>query len=287
MRHYLSFIKFAHTVFALPFALVGYVVGLHMPGISFEPHVLILVVLCMVFARSAAMGFNRYADRHIDARNERTRLRELPAGRISARSALIFVIVNAVLFVTCTFFINPLCFYLSPVALMVVLGYSYTKQFTALSHFVLGLGLSLAPVGAYLAATGQFDVIPLLLGAMVLLWVGGFDIIYAMQDREFDRAHALHSIPTLVGPRNALWISGMAHLACAALCVYVVIGLSVQFSALNGLQWAGAGIFLVMLGYQHLLVRPNDLSKVNMAFFTTNGIASVLFGLGVILDFYI
>ncbi|MDX1476134.1 MAG: UbiA-like polyprenyltransferase [Saprospiraceae bacterium] len=287
MRHYLSLVKFAHTIFALPFALVGYFIGLQMPGVVFTPRILILVILCMIFARSAAMAFNRYVDRHIDARNARTQARELPAGVISPRSALIFVVANAVLFVACTYLINRLCFFLSPVALAIVLGYSYTKQFTALSHFILGLGLSLAPVGAYLAVTGQFDVIPVLLGAMVLLWVGGFDIIYAMQDRDFDRTHDLHSIPSLVGPTKALWISGLAHLSCAVLCVYVVLGLSTQFATLGWLLWAGTGVFLLMLGYQHLLVKPNDLTRVNLAFFTTNGVASVMFGLAVILDFYI
>ena len=160
MRDYLSLIKFSHTIFALPFAMVGYILGVHAPGSTFDWTTLLLVVLCMVFGRSAAMAFNRYADREIDALNERTKVREIPSGKISPRAALFFTIVNVALFVLCTYLINPLCFALSPVALAVVMGYSYTKRFTPLSHFVLGVGLALAPVGAYLAVTESFDLIP-------------------------------------------------------------------------------------------------------------------------------
>ena len=160
MRDYLSLIKFSHTIFALPFAMVGYILGLHAPGSQFDWRILLLVVLCMVFGRSAAMAFNRYADREIDALNERTKVRDIPSGKISPRAALFFTLINVVLFVGCTYLINPLCFALSPIALLVVMGYSYTKRFTPLSHFVLGIGLALAPVGAYLAVTETFDLIP-------------------------------------------------------------------------------------------------------------------------------
>lgn len=287
MRDYLSLIKFSHTVFALPFALVGFVLGLHYPGVVFDPVVLILIVLCMIFARSAAMAFNRFVDREIDAVNARTSQREIPAGVISPSAALSFTLVSSGLFVVCTYFINPLCFALSPVALAVVLGYSYTKRFTAFSHFVLGLGLALAPIGAFLAVTEAFDVIPVLIGIVVLLWVGGFDIIYSLQDEAFDTEHELHSMPTFLGPRGALMMSSIIHLICGTVCIYAVYRMGNDFEDLNWLLWGGAGLFLVSLVYQHTLVKPNDLSKVNIAFFTTNGLASIIFGAAVILDFYI
>ncbi len=287
MGDYLSLIKFSHTVFALPFALVGFVLGLHYPGVEFNPFVLLLIVLCMIFARSAAMAFNRFVDRDIDAVNARTRQREIPAGVISPQAALAFTVISSCLFVACTYFINPLCFALSPVALAVVLGYSYTKRFTALSHFILGFGLSLAPIGAFLAVTEVFDVIPVLIGVVVLLWVGGFDIIYALQDESFDTEHKLHSIPTFLGAKRALMLSSLIHVVCGGICIYVVYLMANDFDALNWLLWSGAGVFLISLLYQHTLVKPGDLSKVNLAFFTTNGIASIIFGSAVILDFYI
>jgi 4-hydroxybenzoate polyprenyltransferase len=246
-----------------------------------------LILLCMVLARSAAMAFNRYADRDIDAANARTRGREIPAGVISPRAALTFVILCCALFVLTTYFNNPLCFALSPVALAVVLGYSYTKRFTALSHFILGLGLALAPVGAYLAVTAQFDLIPILFGVMVLLWVGGFDVVYAMQDVDFDRTENLHSIPVWLGPAGALKASVIAHLLCGLVLVVIVVLLSQTYPQLGMLLYAGSLIFLAMLWYQHRIVRPDDLSRVGLAFFTTNGVASVLFGTACILDFYL
>jgi 4-hydroxybenzoate polyprenyltransferase len=205
---------------------------------------------------------------------------------IRPQSALLFVVACSILFIAVTWFINPLCFYLSPVALAVILGYSYTKRFTAISHFILGLGLSLAPVGAYLAVTGHFDLIPCLLGAVVLFWVGGFDIIYAMQDIDFDKKQNLHSLPVALGPEGALRLSTIAHVFAALLLVSCVIILTREYQQLGWLLYTGAAIFLVFLWYQHRIVKPNDLSKVNLAFFTTNGIASVLFGLICIADFY-
>ncbi|HNE29280.1 MAG TPA: UbiA-like polyprenyltransferase, partial [Saprospiraceae bacterium] len=189
MKSYFSLVKFSHTIFAMPFALAGFFIATRQQGPdALNWRLLLLVVLCMVFARSAAMGFNRWLDRDIDAVNPRTRMREIPSGTIPARSALVFVLVNCLLFILTTFFINTLCFLLSPVALAVVLGYSYTKRFTWLCHFVLGLGLALAPVGAYLAVTGHFAWLPVLLGFTVLFWTAGFDIIYALQDEEFDKS---------------------------------------------------------------------------------------------------
>lgn len=278
---YLSLVKFTHTIFAMPFALSGFFLAWFMTG-DFDWRKLGLVVLCMVFARNAAMAFNRYVDRDIDAENLRTQVREIPAGVIPAQHALIFVIANCLLFIVSTLFINEICFYLSPVALAVVLGYSLTKRFTALCHLVLGLGLGLAPVGAFLAVTGQFHIAPILLGVAVLTWVGGFDIIYALQDEEFDRERDLHSIPVVLGRRNALYLSIFLHLITAGTLfgfIYLAHG--------QWLAWIGAGLFASLLTYQHLIVSEKDLSRVNLAFFTTNGIASVLFACCFITDLYL
>lgn len=286
MKKYLSLVKFAHTVFALPFALLGFFLGVQRVGEGLSWRLFFLVLLCMVFARSAAMAFNRYLDRDIDARNPRTRMREIPAGVISPRAALFFVFVNSALFVLTTWFINPLCFALSPVALLVILGYSYTKRFTFLCHFVLGLGLSLAPIGAYLAAGGAWDVIPILYSLAVLFWVSGFDIIYALQDEEFDRSLALNSVPVVLGRRGALRLSSLLHVLCAAAMIAAGWLLVQEFTVFGSLHWVALSIFLVLLAYQHTLVKPHDLSRVNLAFFTTNGVASLLFGGLVILDIF-
>ncbi len=287
MKHYLSLIKFSHTVFALPFALLGFFLAVQHQGGAMPWPTLLLVLLCMVFARSAAMAFNRYLDRDIDERNPRTRSREIPAGIIKPRAALAFVWINSLLFVLSAWFINPLCFALSPVALAVILGYSYTKRFTFLCHFVLGLGLALAPTGAWLAVTGRFDWLPLLYSGIVLLWVSGFDIIYALQDEDFDRDQRLYSMPVAVGKRTALRLSSVLHLLCALLVLMSGLWLHYRIPALGWLHGAGAGIFVGLLFYQHTLVSANDLSRVNLAFFTTNGIASVVFGLLVIADLFI
>jgi len=283
MKSYLSLIKFSHTIFALPFALMGFFIALRLLDFAFQWQLLGLVLLCMIFARSAAMAFNRYIDRDIDSKNPRTVMREIPAGVIPAQSALWFVILNSVLFIATTGFINPLCFYLSPVALLVVLGYSYTKRFTFLCHFVLGLGLSFAPIGAYIAAGGTFDVIPLLYSFAVLCWVSGFDIIYALQDIDFDKSLNLKSVPVRLGTKNALILSSLLHLFCAGFII--VAGYLLQQSPIFGwLTWLGTGVFVLMLAYQHTLVKANDLSKVNLAFFTTNGMASLILGLCVVID---
>ncbi|MBS4063977.1 MAG: putative 4-hydroxybenzoate polyprenyltransferase [Chitinophagaceae bacterium] len=288
VKNYLSLIKFSHTVFALPFALIGFALGILSLlsgedeveiGSDYYIYTFLLVLLCMIFARSAAMAFNRYLDRNFDAQNPRTVIREIPAGVISANSALLFTIIMSALFIISTYFINTLCFALSPVALLVVLGYSFTKRFTPLCHLVLGLGLSLAPIGAYLAVTGIFDLLPVVFSFTVLFWVSGFDIIYALQDEEFDKKYQLKSIPVWLGKTKALRVSEVLHVLCA-LCV-VAAGLSGSFGIW---YWIGTAIFIGLLVYQHLLVKPNDLSKVNMAFFTTNGVASVVFAIFVIVD---
>lgn len=279
IANYLSLIKFSHTVFALPFAFIGFALAILKDGYAFKPQLLLLMLLCMVFARSAAMGFNRWIDRRFDALNPRTANREIPAGVIDAKNALAFVIVSSILFVSTTWFINPLCFYLSFVALFVILFYSYTKRFTALCHLVLGLGLSLAPIGAYLAVTGTFNLIPILFSLLVLTWVSGFDIIYALQDESFDRSQNLYSIPALLGTKNALHVSNLLHVGSGALVL--LAGVLGHF---NLIYWIGAAIYISMLVYQHLLVKPNDLSKVNIAFINTNSIASICFAAFTILS---
>ena len=307
VKNYLSLIKFSHTIFAMPFALIGFFLGLFSGKIEYGVGQwnlnrtvgwgwditnlvwwksiiikFILVILCMIFARSAAMAFNRYLDRDIDALNPRTAIREVPKGIITPKNALIFTIVSCALFVITCFFINRICFFLSPVALAVVLGYSYTKRFTPLCHLILGLGLSLAPIGAYLAVTGRFDWLPILFSLTVIFWVSGFDIIYSLQDEEFDKSQKLYSMPAWLGKEKALRVSELLHLLSAA-CV-VGAGKLGEFS---WLYWIGVLIFIAMLVYQHSIVKPNDLKRVNVAFMTANGIASVVFAVFVISDLFI
>jgi 4-hydroxybenzoate polyprenyltransferase len=298
VKNYLSLIKFSHTIFAMPFALIGFFLGLIentsiVPGshnIIFSPQfdwnsILIkffLVILCMVFARSAAMAFNRYLDRDIDSKNPRTAVREIPKGVITPGNALAFTIISCALFLVTCYFINRICFYLSPVALAVVLGYSYSKRFTALSHLVLGLGLSLAPIGAYLAVTGVFHWLPILFSLAVIFWVSGFDIIYALQDEEFDRSQKLYSIPAWVGKAKALRISEFLHLLSV-----LAVGAAGLLADFGWLYWTGVAVFTGMLIYQHSIVKPNDLRRVNLAFMTANGIASVVFAVFVIADLFI
>lgn len=270
--HYLSLIKFSHTVFALPFAMIGFTLALTYGHHVFAWPLLVEVLLCMVFARSAAMAFNRWLDRRFDALNPRTASREIPAGIITPKNALIFTIISCIGFVATTWFINLLCFYLSFVALGVVLFYSYTKRITALCHLVLGVGLSLAPIGAYIAVTGVFNLLPLLFSFTVLTWVSGFDIIYASQDIDFDRSQQLHSIPAALGVRNALRVSNLLHIITAALVIAAGI-----YGHFYWVYWIGAAAFVGLLLYQHLLVKHNDLSKVGLAFATTNGIGSIVF----------
>ncbi len=276
---YFSLVKFSHTIFALPFALLGFTLATVQHSESLSWRLFFLVLACMLLARNAAMSFNRWADRKIDAQNPRTQNREIPAQRIKPAQALVFCILNAALFVFATWLINPLVFYLSPIALFVVLGYSLTKRFTALSHFVLGLGLALAPTGAYLAVVGVFNWIPVVMSLSVLTWVTGFDIIYALQDDDFDREHKLRSIPVALGRKKALALSLILHFFSVVLLV--LAGLLGEFKAF---YWIGLTVFSVLLFYQHTLVHPDDLKRVNVAFFTTNGIASVLFAVFAIAD---
>ena len=272
MKKFLSLVKFSHTIFALPFAIIGFFLAVKVHGYSFSWQKFLLVLGCMVTARNAAMGFNRYIDRSIDAKNPRTVIREIPAGVISEQQALLFIIVNVVAFIILTFFINRICFFLSPIALLVILGYSYTKRFTALCHLILGIGLALAPIGAYLAVSGKFHLLPILFSFIVFTWVSGFDIIYALQDKSFDQTHHLHSIPSYFGENKALLISTILHILSAAITIFVGF-----YGHLGMYYYFGAALFCILLFYQHTLVKPNDLSKVNLAFFTTNGVASVIF----------
>jgi len=279
IKNYSKLVKFEHTLFALPFALIGFFLAVAQSHSHLSWILFLQVLLCMVFARNAAMGFNRFLDRKFDKMNPRTAGREVPAGIIKPKQALIFVIINSILFIGATWFINRLCFYLSPVALFTILFYSYTKRFTALCHFVLSLGLAIAPVGAYLAVTGIFNWPPLLIGTIVFFWVSGFDIIYALQDEEFDKENRLKSIPSYFGKKHALRLSVAVHIISA---LFVILtGIVVQG---GWFHWAGAAVFIISLIHQHRLVKPDDLSKVNLAFFTTNGIASVVYGTLVITD---
>lgn len=295
VKNYLSLIKFSHTIFAMPFALIGFFLALvadptiipgghtrvASPQYPWQDIIIkfLLVLICMITARSAAMAFNRYLDRKFDALNPRTAIREIPKGIITPKNALLFTVANCILFITATWFINRICFFLSPVALAVVLGYSFTKRFTPLCHLILGLGLSLAPIGAYLAVTGVFNLLPVLFSFAVLFWVSGFDIIYALQDVEFDHSQNLYSIPAWLGKEKALHVSELLHLLSAT--AVVIAG---RFGHFGVLYWAGVLIFISCLIYQHSIVKPNDLRRVNIAFMTTNGIASVVFAVFVIAD---
>jgi len=267
VKKYLSLVTFAHTIFALPFALLAAVLAAR--GLPPLP-VLLWILVAMVGARSAAMAFNRIVDREIDAVNPRTRAREIPAGRVSVAAASVFCALSAAVFVFAASRLNPLCFALSPVALLVVFGYSYTKRVTALAHLVLGLGLAIAPVGAWIAVTGAFAAPPVVLGLSVLFWVAGFDVIYSLQDEAFDREHKLFSLPARLGARRALNVSTAFHALSLALLYGVFV--LVDGGLLFGLGVVLAGVFLVR---QHVLAKPGDLSRVNGAFFTANGWLSV------------
>jgi len=279
IKNYFSLVKISHTIFSMPFAMIGFFLAMEENGESVNFRTLLLVILAVLFARNAAMGFNRYIDREFDRKNPRTAIREIPRAIISPRSALLFVVLNSLLFIATTAFLNLLCLLLSPVALLIVLGYSFTKRFTYLSHIFLGLGLALAPIGAFLAVTARFEWVPFLFALCVLFWVAGFDIIYALQDIEFDKSERLKSLPVSVGAKNSLLLSVFFHLV--ALLLLVASGVIGSF---HSLYWIGLGIFTLLILYQHLIVKPTDFSRVNLAFATLNGFASVLFACFVIGD---
>ena len=273
---YARLVKFSHTIFAMPFALMSFVYAVKSSPESenfSNPYwwvvLLVQVVLCMVFARNVAMGFNRWADREIDARNPRTATREIPSGVVSARAALWFVVINAVLFVAVSATINSLTAMLSPVALLVVMAYSYCKRFTSLAHMVLGLSLAIAPVGAYIAVRGEFALVPCVLAVLVMTWCGSFDIIYALQDREFDKKEGLHSIPSKFSVRTSLYISIALHVVTLAALAWFVYLMPQSIWI-----WIGAVIFAAIIVLEHILVTPSRQRNIGIAFGTLNGLAS-------------
>ncbi len=276
---YLKLVKFSHTIFALPFAMIAFVMAVKMPEAHFSLLLLVKIIVCMVFARNAAMGFNRYADRFFDRLNPRTKVREIPSGVISSKNVLIFTLTNVVLFSLAALSINLLCFILSAPALAVILGYSYTKRFTWMCHYFLGFALSIAPAGAYIAVTGRLDVSIIVLCAIVLFWSSGFDIIYSLSDELFDKENNLHSVPARFGQKGALVISSVGHIIVASLLL--IYG---KVLGMGYIYMVGAILFSLLLLYQHIIVRPGKLDKVNAAFFTANGLASLLFSVFTIAD---
>ena len=264
----LEMIKFEHTVFALPFAVMSAFIAAG----GFPPvDKLGWILVAMVGARSCAMAFNRLADAKIDSKNPRTTMRAIPAGLITKEAVWIFTLASAGLFVFAAWQLNPLARALSPVALAVIMGYSYTKRFTALSHFWLGFALSISPVGAWIAIKGRFDWTPIILCGVVMLWTAGFDIIYACQDIKFDKNHGLHSIPARLGIRWALRLSSALHVVA----VLLLLGIP-YLTQLGIFYYIGVGIVVVIFIYEHAIVKPNDLSRVNIAFFTLNGMISLV-----------
>ena len=268
---YLRLVKFSHTIFAMPFALMSFAYALWSSEAEFSWWLLLQVVLCMVFARNVAMGFNRWADHKIDAENPRTASREIPVGQISPRKAMIFVVINAVLFIATASTINLLTATLSPVALAVIMFYSYCKRFTSLAHLVLGLSLAIAPAGAYIAVTGTLTFAPCLLSLVVLTWTGGFDIIYALQDAEFDRKRGLHSIPSHFSVATSLYISIALH--CVSVVALVLFAW--HYLPQGWLLWCGVGLFTAILIAEHILVTPTKQRSIGIAFGTLNGLASM------------
>lgn len=274
LARYASFVKLPHTVFALPFALVGVTLASYVAPVT--PRVVAWVVLAFTAARFAAMGFNRIADRDVDAANPRTAMRELPSGALGVGEARAAVAVASLVFIAAAGMLNPLCLALSPVALAWVFFYSYTKRFTRWSHLVLGLGLGIAPVGGYLAVTGAWSEpwwLLCVLSLAVMTWSAGFDVLYALQDEAFDRAAGLHSLPAALGARRAILIARFLHVDTVVFLALAALG------ARGGHAWmlGGVGVVAVLLAYEHSLVRADDLSKLDAAFFTMNGIISIAF----------
>lgn len=277
LKTYASLVKFSHTIFALPFALSMFIIVAQ--RYPFSVSQLICILLALVTARTAAMAFNRLSDRNIDAKNPRTREREIPAGKLSVREVYFLLLVNIICFIASAAYLGIHCLVLSPIVLFVLLGYSWTKRFTAAAHIFLGLALALAPGGVWYALTAQWSwtPIPLMLG--VLLWVAGFDILYSCQDFDFDKANNLFSVPVKFGIQRSFIIARLLHLL--AFLFLVEFGIVAQ---LGITYFIGVVVFGLIIASQHLLISPNDLSRINAAFFTRNGIASVVFMLVVWLD---
>lgn len=282
IQNYASLVRFSHTIFAMPFALIGFFLAVDSVGGSVNLLLLVEILFCMIFARNAAMAFNRYADRKIDAANPRTANREIPQGVISARSAAVFTILNSLFFIATAGLINPLCLKLSPIALIVILGYTLTKRFSSFCHIFIGLALSIAPIAAYIAVTGTFAILPVLLSVLVLTWVSGFDIIYSLQDIEFDRANGIKSMPSKLGAGGALVVSAILHI----LTITTVILIDILYG--GGMYYKiGGSLFVLLLIYQHVIVSPKNLTRINLAFGTMNGIASVIYAVFFILDIFL
>lgn len=283
---YLNLVKFSHTIFAMPFALLSFtfaVKGLPEGQQSLWWVLLFVqVLLCMVFARNVAMGFNRWADRFIDADNPRTAEREIPAGKVTPKQAVWFVVVNAVWFIFVAATINPLCGWLSPVALAVVMFYSYCKRFTSLAHLVLGLSLGIAPVGATIAVLGEITPESIVLALGVMCWSAGFDIIYALQDAEFDRQRGLRSVPSRFSARTSLIISALLHIVSISFIV-----LYTTYQPQSWLAWLGCAMFAAIVASEHILVTPTKQRNIGIAFGTFNALASVAYGVALVLNLLI
>ena len=267
---YSRMIKLSHSIFAMPFALAAAVLAAREVAVTWDQ--IVWIVLCMVFARSSAMGFNRIVDRDIDAENPRTVVREIPSGQISLGAAWAFTLGSAALFVGSAAMLEPLALYLSPIALAVVWGYSYTKRFTALCHLFLGAGLALAPTGVWIGLTGGYGAIPLVLSLAVGTWVAGFDILYSCQDHDFDAEQGLHSIPVALGLRGAMVASALLHVVTVAMLVLLPL-----LTPLGVPYALGVVVITAVLVYEHWIVRPDDLSRIDKAFFDLNGYVSLAF----------
>ncbi len=279
IKSLLEMIKFSHTIFAFPFALIGLVVACHTSNTLPSVAQIFWVCIAMIGARSGAMGLNRILDAPIDAKNPRTAMRHIPAGLVSNWEAWLFVIVAFAALITAAYMLNPLCFYLSPIALFFLVLYSYAKRFTAYAHMILGLCLGAAPVGAWIAIRGDVTVSIILIGLAVLLWVSGFDILYALQDLDFDREQGLHSVPVKIGEEGAFYVVKLFHIGMIVLLLLATPG-----SGLGAIYLVGVGVVAAMLYYEHTLVKPGDLSKMDAAFFTMNGYISVTLFAFVLLD---
>lgn len=279
IKVFLDMIKFPHTIFALPFALTSAVIA--SSGIP-EFKKLFWIIVAMVGARTGAMSFNRLVDMHIDAKNPRTKDRPLPKGLISKEAVIFYIIISFLLFIFSAYMLNKLCFYLSPIAIIIFTGYSLTKRFTHYSHIVLGLALSGAPLGAWIAIKGEVDVSPIILSLAVLFWVAGFDILYALQDYEFDRKEGLHSIPVKFGIKKSILISRIFHILMVFLLIFIY-----YLASLSVIYLVGLAIISALLVYEHSLVKENDLSKLDIAFFNMNGYISVLFFIFTTIDVYL
>lgn len=282
INNWASLIKLSHTLFSLPFALIGFCLAFleyteKATGLTFA-----LMIFAVFFARNAAMAFNRYADRVIDLKNERTKEREIPSKKISAEKAMGFVLINILLFIITAYLINPLAFYLSPIAIAVIIGYSYSKRITWLCHYILGLGLAIAPIGAYIVLAEKFAIAPLILSAAVFFWVGGFDILYALQDESFDKTHKLRSIPARFGRKSSLIISAASHLITIAILAFFGTLIPATW-----IFWTGFALFSCILIWEHVIVKPHDISRINFAFATMNATGSLLFAAFTIIDLFI